>query len=51
MESSQNPKANGGGDFTQPNDSAPHGSGVMHAHDNPDAGPRTVNAGASAGCS
>jgi hypothetical protein len=38
------------GDFTQPNDSDPHGSGVMHAHDNPDAGPRTVDAGASAGC-
>lgn len=38
------------GDFTQPNDSDPHGSGVMHAHDQPDAGPRTVNAGASAGC-
>lgn len=39
------------GDFTQPNDSDPSGSGVMHAHDKPDAGPRTVNAGASAGCS
>ena len=38
------------GDFTQPNNSDPHGSGVMHAHDNPDAGPRTVDAGASAGC-
>ena len=38
------------GDFTQPNDSDPHGSGVMHAHDNADAGPRTVDAGASAGC-
>lgn len=39
------------GDFTQPNDSDPRGSGVMHAHDKPDAGPRTVDAGASAGCS
>ena len=38
------------GDFTQPNDNDPHGSGVMHAHDNADAGPRTVDAGASAGC-
>lgn len=38
------------GDFIQPTDLDQQGHGVMHAHDTPDAGPRTVAAGAGAGC-